>query len=93
MKEIFKEAIRDVAFFFIGLSIGVLIECSYQFIVKPLTKNNIIIFAVGILQLFVNAIIINYSKYIYEHSGFFTMGVLSPQLLLVRKLINDKINY
>lgn len=91
MNKFLLNALYDVAMFLLGVCSGIIIECTYSFHIAPRIRNNVIVFASGIIQLLVNALIINVTKEYIHNVGFFTLGLLSPQLLIIKKLLQDNL--
>lgn len=94
MNRFIVNAIRDVALFLLGICIGIIMECSYSIYLLPIINNKSnIVFMAGVIQLLFNALIINgFKEYIGTDLGFFVLGLLSPQLLILKKLFHDKLN-
>ena len=88
--SIIKDSVSETCLFLIGLLIGIVLDFNilytYKYIDNKFTSTtNIII--IGLLQLMLNAMIIQYiNKYLNVNSSFLVMGLLSPQTFIVKKL-------
>lgn len=93
--SIIKESFSETCLFLIGCIIGIILDYCILFIHKTvniLNRTDILI-VMGLIQLLINAMVIIYFKnYISNLNGgkaglgFFTMGLLSPQSLLIKKI-------
>lgn len=84
-----KSAISDTCLFVVGAIIGIIIDINIESIHKYITNflsdtNNLI--CIGLLQLLINAMVIQFFREQFPKMGFFTMGLLSYQSLYIKKL-------
>jgi hypothetical protein len=82
-------AIRDAGLFLLGCCIGITLECFYSTAITPFIKQNSKSdFTIGLIQILINSFIIQCAKdLITTDISFFVMGLLSPQILIIKKLL------
>lgn len=87
MNKKFQKAFLDVGLFLLGITLGIIMECPYSIYIVPMIQNKSgWMFIAGLSQIFLNSLILIISRDYIENSGFLMIGLLTPQLLIVKKL-------
>jgi hypothetical protein len=84
--ELTQGSIHDIQMFLAGIFIGLIIEFIFNKIYIRFASSKIIIFFAGLIQLILNAMILRIVKKITTEQGLFSLGLFTPQLLIITKL-------
>lgn len=83
-----QNAISDTCMFFLGACIGIIVNYLFVMIVSTYDINDRRhFFWIGMVQVLLDAHIIQYIKSKISNIGLFTLGLLAPQSLVIKRVI------
>lgn len=81
-----NSAVSDTCMFFFGMCLGITFNYIFNYLLQwyDATERHQF-FLIGITQILVNALVIRYVRNHVTNIGLFTLGILSPQYLIIKK--------